>query len=83
MDMVGAKVAASREKTWDEKTDAERIELLRRELRASNALLAAIHKEFRKLARHTHTADGIAIPYDATSAGDGGGPVGYRYDSLA
>lgn len=77
------KATIAREKTWDEKTDAERIEVLRRELRHSNALLSAIHKEFRKFSKHSHMADGsIAIPYRGDSAGEDG-PAGYRYDPFA
>lgn len=75
-------VKVSREKTFDEMSDAERIQILRRELRASNALLKAMHAEFQKLANHTHTADGnIAIRY--YSSGSESGPIGYRYDPLA
>lgn len=75
-----AKVA--REKTWNEKTDSERIDLLRHELRATNALLQAVHKEFQKLAHHAHATDGeIVIPYHGGNSVIGG-QVGYRYDPL-
>lgn len=86
MDMVGdeAKVRVAREKTWDEKSDSEKIDLLRRELRATKQLLMAMHKEFQKLSSHTHLASGeIAIWYYGAGAGEGGGPIGYNYDPLA
>lgn len=83
MDILKQDAKISREKTWDEMSDAERISLLRRELRHARTLLNEIHKEFRKLAQHTHAADGsIAIPYRTSSGGEDS-TAGYRYDPLA
>lgn len=76
--------AISRERTWDEKSDSERVQLLRRELRTALTHLSALHQEFQKLSQHSHLPDGrIAVPYYGGQAGETAGPIGYRYDPLA
>lgn len=73
---------AGREKTWDESTEAEKIEKLRRVLRMMMFRQDDLGALTAGLMQHQHTANGELVTPFREGQGYIGRPPGYRNDPL-
>lgn len=70
-----------RQKTWDECTPEQRMEMMREEVRYLRRMVTDLQGAVRKLTAHQHAQDG-AIMVPMKNRDDDDAPRGYFYDPL-